>query len=188
VTLQILAGLGNPGDQYQHTRHNAGFWLVDALAQQHHAIFRLENRFHAQVCSLDTPPCRLLKPNTYMNRSGQSVAALARFYRILPAQILIAHDEIDLPPGTIKLKFGGGPGGHNGLKDIIQQLGSNQFWRVRIGVGHPGQREQVVNFVLARATATEQSLIDASIARALTLMPMIIGGEFNQAMNTLHST
>jgi peptidyl-tRNA hydrolase, PTH1 family len=185
--LQLVVGLGNPGAQYAQTRHNAGFWLLDALAYSHNAVFRLESRFHGYSCQLPVSNCRLLKPETYMNRSGQSVAALARFYRIPPTQILVVHDEIDLPPGNAKLKQGGGAGGHNGLKDIIQQLGSNQFWRLRIGVGHPGQREQVVNFVLTRPSAPEQDLIDDSIARALKLMPQILDGGIAKAMNHLHA-
>jgi PTH1 family peptidyl-tRNA hydrolase len=184
--IQLIVGLGNPGAKYTDTRHNAGFWFVDLLAREAGQSFRLESKFHGYTCQLP-PPCRLLKPETFMNRSGQAVSALASFYRIPVTQILVVHDEIDLPPGTAKLKKGGGAGGHNGLKDIAQRLGSKDFWRLRLGVGHPGHRDDVINFVLNKPRQEEQTDIDDAMARSLNVMPMVLSGELEKAMNSLHS-
>lgn len=183
--LKLLVGLGNPGARYEDTRHNAGFWLVERFAAQHGAQLRMENKFHGHTAKVARYDCYLLKPETFMNRSGQAVVALARFYRIEPAQILVAHDEIDLPPGTVRLKQGGGAGGHNGLKDIIRHLGRD-FFRLRLGVGHPGQREEVINYVLDRPRAEEQDAVDQAISLSLECLPQILAGDTAKAMNILH--
>ena len=188
--MQLVVGLGNPGDQYERTRHNAGFLFVDELARQHGGSFQSEARFFGQSCRirLDGQELWLLKPMTFMNRSGQAVAALARFYKIAPEAILIAHDELDLPPGDIRLKIGGGHGGHNGLRDTISQLGGNKdFMRLRIGIGHPGHSSQVSGYVLGRAPASEREAVEAAVDRALKVMPLAVAGEMQKAMNQLHS-
>ncbi len=185
--IQLIVGLGNPGDQYLKTRHNAGFWFVDSLAYQANATFRRDNKFHGECLKLSQPsPHWLLKPDTYMNRSGQAVTALARFYRIEPEHILVVHDELDLPPGTARLKRGGGHGGHNGLRDIVQHLGSKDFLRLRLGIGHPGHSKQVANYVLKNPSATDQSVIEQAMQGALEVLPLVLSGELNKAMNTLH--
>ena len=140
LPISLIVGLGNPGGQYAETRHNAGFWFVDLLARKHGCVFRNESRFHGETCRIfqGSRECRLLKPATFMNRSGQAVSSLAAYFRIPPEQILIAHDELDLPPGTVRLKQGGGHAGHNGLRDIISALGGRDFWRLRIGIDRPG--------------------------------------------------
>ncbi len=187
--IQLIVGLGNPGSQYEQTRHNAGFWFVEALARQHSASFKSENKFHGEACkiSISGHEVWLLKPMTFMNRSGQGIAALARFYKIEPANILVAHDELDLPPGDIRLKQGGGHGGHNGLRDTIEQLGNiRDFQRLRIGIGHPGHSSQVTGYVLGKAPADEQRLMEDAIDAALKVIPLAIGGEMQKAMNELH--
>ncbi|MEJ2059304.1 MAG: aminoacyl-tRNA hydrolase [Gammaproteobacteria bacterium] len=186
--LQLIAGLGNPGPEYDQTRHNAGFWFLDELARRHGGHFRTEARFTGEVCRvvIDGHQVWLLKPMTYMNRSGQSLRHFAAFYKIPPEQILVAHDEIDLPPGTTRFKRGGGHGGHNGLRDIIAQLGK-EFWRLRLGVGHPGHREQVVDYVLSRPSKADRELIEADIARAADLVDGMIRGDFERAMHSLHT-
>jgi PTH1 family peptidyl-tRNA hydrolase len=188
-TVQLIVGLGNPGAEYEQTRHNAGFWFVDELARAAGCSLRTEARFHAEVgrCTLHGQDCRLQKPTTFMNRSGQSVAALAKFLRIPPAEILVVHDELDLPPGTVRLKRGGGHGGHNGLRDLIAHLGTQDFLRLRLGVGHPGDRDKVVDYVLHRPSREERELIDAAMTRALEVMPLAVTGEFERAMHKLHS-
>jgi len=187
--LALIVGLGNPGDRYAQTRHNAGFWFVDELVRRHGGSFRVERKFHGEVAKvvIDGRDCLLLKPDTFMNRSGQAVAALAGFYRLAPEAVLVAHDEIDLPPGDARLKLGGGHGGHNGLRDIIPQLGSREFWRLRLGVGHPGDKAQVVDYVLGRAGRDEQIEIDASIERALDMLPQLLRGDWAKAQQDLHS-
>lgn len=187
--MQLIVGLGNPGAEYEQTRHNAGFWLVDALAQTSQCSLRNEARFHAEVgrCTLHGHDCRLQKPTTFMNRSGQAVTALAKFLRIPPTDILVVHDEMDLPPGTARLKKGGGHGGHNGLRDLIAHLGTQDFMRLRIGIGHPGASDQVVDYVLHRPGRDEREQIDAAIQRALEIMPLAVAGEFERAMHKLHS-
>jgi PTH1 family peptidyl-tRNA hydrolase len=188
--VQLIAGLGNPGDQYDRTRHNAGFLFVDELARQHGGSFQSEAKFFGQSCRvrLDCNELWLLKPMTFMNRSGHAIAALARFYKIPPESILVAHDELDLPPGEIRLKIGGGHGGHNGLRDTISQLGGyRDFMRLRIGIGHPGHSSQVTGYVLGRAPASEQEATEDAINRALTVMPLAVAGELQKAMNQLHS-
>jgi PTH1 family peptidyl-tRNA hydrolase len=186
--LALVVGLGNPGPRYADTRHNAGFWFVDRLARQHGAVFRRAARFHGELAELDLGQrVWLLKPETYMNRSGQALAALAGFYRYAPGQVLVAHDDLDLPPGTVRVKRGGGHGGHNGLRDILAQLGSAEFLRLRVGVGHPGPGADVVGYVLTRAPGEEQRLIDDALERALEVFPRLAAGEVDRVMNVLNS-
>ncbi len=187
--VQFIVGLGNPGPKYEQTRHNVGFVFVDGLARSKGVSFKPENKFHGDVCKLSLAghDLWLLKPNTFMNLSGKSVAALARFYKIAPESILVVHDELDIPPGQLRLKQGGGHGGHNGLRDMIAQLGSKEFMRLRVGIGHPGQSRDVSNYVLGKATPDEQIDIDTAIDEALHTLPKIIEGEMQAAMNHLHS-
>ncbi|MDE1941630.1 MAG: aminoacyl-tRNA hydrolase [Betaproteobacteria bacterium] len=187
--LQLIVGLGNPGADYQHTRHNAGFWFVDRVAQAAGQAFRHESRFHGEVAKvlLDGRVLWLLKPGTYMNASGRAVAALTHFHRFTPDQVLVVHDELDLPPGVAKVKRGGGAAGHNGLKDLIAALGSPEFWRLRIGIGHPGQRDAVADFVLHRPSRSEQDAIDEALERALGVLPELVSGQAAAAMMNLHA-
>jgi peptidyl-tRNA hydrolase, PTH1 family len=186
--IELLVGLGNPGPAYAETRHNAGFWFLDRLAHRHALSFREHARFYGHVArlTLDGGSCWLLKPMIFMNRSGQGTAALANFYRIPPAHILVVHDELDLPPGTVRLKHGGGSGGNKGLRDIIACLGDSGFSRLRLGVGHPGQRDQVTPYLLSRPPETEREAIVAAIESALELLPAILSGESAKVMNQLH--
>lgn len=187
--LRLIVGLGNPGPEYAQTRHNAGFWLADALARQHGGHFRPDGKYHGEACriALDGQELWLLKPMTYMNRSGQAVAALARFHKIPLPAILVVHDDLDLLPGVVRLKQGGGHGGHNGLRDLIAQLGGNEFARLRLGIGHPGDSREVLNHVLRRAPRSEQDLLEQAIADALREMPRLLAGQWSQAMQALHS-
>lgn len=187
--LQLVVGLGNPGPQYEHTRHNAGFWLVDELARHYGGHFRPDTKFGGEIAEISLTGQRLwlLKPMTFMNRSGQAVARLVNFYKIPPAAILVAHDELDLPPGTIRLKRAGGHGGHNGLRDIIAQLGNKDFLRLRIGIGHPGDSKEVVGYVLRRAPQDEQQLINRSLQDAVHEFPRLVEGQLEKVMHTLHS-
>ncbi len=187
--VQLIVGLGNPGDEHELTRHNAGFWFANALSQHWDTPFRREAKFHGEVCriSVQGEPVWLLKPDTWMNRSGQAVARLARFYKISLEAILVAHDELDLSPGTVRLKQGGGHGGHNGLRDIISLMGANEFARLRVGIGHPGSSQDVTGFVLGRPPAAERQLIDEAIGRTVNELPHIIHGDYQKAMNRLHS-
>ena len=189
IDLRVIVGLGNPGPKYTETRHNAGFWFIDEVARKYTATFRPEKKFHGEVAkiSLQGKDIWLLKPDTFMNRSGLAVQSLLSFYRITAEQLLVAHDEIDLPPGTAKLKTGGGHGGHNGLRDIINQLGTKDFHRLRIGVGHPGSKEQVVDYVLHNASRDDRILIDRDIDDAVGVMPELASGALEQAMQKLHS-
>ena len=187
--IRLIVGLGNPGREYAETRHNAGFWWVEGVAAQTSAVFRPEKKFHGLAARVAerSGELWLLKPETYMNASGRSVAALAGFYKIAPAEILVVHDDLDLPPGTVRLKKGGGHGGHNGLKDIIAHLGTPEFWRLRIGIGHPGERSEVVNYVLKAPTATERRLIEEAVEHSLGALPRLLSGDFGGAMNKLHA-
>lgn len=189
TVVQLIAGLGNPGSKYEATRHNVGFWFVDQLARSKGASFHQEKKFHGDACSLtlDGNNVWLLKPMTYMNNSGQAVRALAQFYKIPAEAILVVHDELDIPPGALRLKQDGGHGGHNGLRDIISQLGSKAFQRLRVGIGHPGSSRDVVNYVLSRPGGNEQSEIEQALQDAMHYLPMIVGGEAQKAMNHLHS-
>ncbi len=187
--MKLLVGLGNPGAQYERTRHNAGFWLIDRLARASGASLHNESRFHglAARTTIVGETCWLLEPQTFMNLSGRSVAALANFYKIAPADVIVAHDELDLPPGSAKMKLGGGFAGHNGLKDITAQLGTRDFWRLRLGIGHPGDKAQVHGYVLNPPRAEEQTLIDDAIDRALGVIEHIARGDFEAAMLRLHT-
>ena len=177
---RLIVGLGNPGRDYEETRHNAGFWFCARLAQQWGASLATESRFHG-IVGRSAKSVWMLLPQTFMNRSGQAVGALARFHRIEPAEILVVHDELDIPPGQLRLKFGGGMGGHNGLKDITSHLGTQDYWRLRIGIGHPGDRNEVVNYVLKPPRRDEQADIESAIERAIDLWPLIEQGEWNAA-------
>ena len=189
AAIQLVAGLGNPGAKYEQTRHNAGFWFVDEVARQANARFKSETRYKSEVarCSIAGSDCRLQKPMDFMNRSGLPVASLAAFYQIPRSSILIVHDDLDLPPGTVKLKRGGGHGGHNGLRDLIPHLGGNDFLRLRIGIGHPGHRDDVVGYVLKNASRDERAVIDQAIDEAVKVLPDIISGDFDKAMKELHT-
>ena len=180
TALRLIVGLGNPGRDYEETRHNAGFWFCARLAQARGVSLAHESRFHG-IVGRSPGNIWMLLPQTFMNRSGQAVGALARFHRIAPAEILVVHDELDIPPGQLRLKFGGGMGGHNGLKDITAHLGTQDYWRLRIGIGHPGHRNEVVNYVLKPPQREEQADIDLAIERAVDLMPLIEKGEWNAA-------
>ncbi len=190
TAVQLIVGLGNPGPEYDQTRHNAGALFVERLAAQQGISLSADRKYFG-LCgkfSHQGREVRLLIPTTFMNRSGQAVAALANFFRIAPEAILVAHDELDMPPGVAKLKQGGGHGGHNGLRDIIAQLGNqNSFHRLRLGIGHPGHSSLVSGFVLGRAPRSEQELLDASIDIALSVLPEMLAGEWSKAMHKLHS-
>ena len=188
--IKLIVGLGNPGQEYSVTRHNAGFWFADRLVESYGGNFSSEAKFFSELTRLriDDVDCRLLKPATFMNESGRAVAAIISYYKYSPEEVLVIHDEIDLEPGIVRLKNGGGHGGHNGVRDIINSIGSNNFLRLRIGVGHPGHRDLVIDSVLSRASAEQQVLIDKAIEQALDVMPFIIKGEFQKAMNELHKT
>jgi PTH1 family peptidyl-tRNA hydrolase len=187
--IRLIVGLGNPGAEYEQTRHNAGFWLVDQLAR---GELRKESRFNALAAKtrIAGGEVWLLEPQTFMNRSGQTVSAIARFFKISPDELLVVHDELDLAPGIAKLKKGGSSGGHNGLKDISAALGTQDYWRLRIGIGHPRElqlKQAVVDFVLHRPRAEEQSLIDRSISESLAIIPLLCEGRHEQAMLELHT-
>ena len=188
--IKLIVGLGNPCPEYAKTRHNAGAWYVEQLARWHNVSLREEPKFfgHTARILVEGQDVRLLIPNTYMNLSGKAVAALARFYQIEPEAMLVAHDELDLPPGIAKFKQGGGHGGHNGLKDIIAKMGNNNnFFRLRLGIGHPGSKEQVAGFVLTKAPSSEQSLIDAALDESLRATDILFTQDMTKAMNRLHS-
>lgn len=188
LPFALIVGLGNPGPTYERTRHNAGFWFVDELARRHGSAFRIEPKFFGETSrlSLNGREYWLLKPATFMNRSGQAVVSMAGFYKVPPESILVVHDEIDLPPGTVRLKRGGGHGGHNGLRDLIARLGGG-FARLRIGVGHPGSSDQVVDYVLNRPSKQDEELILKAIDEAADAFPLIVEGGFEKAMHRLHS-
>lgn len=187
--IKLLVGLGNPGKQYQQTRHNAGFDFLDAVLPDLGATLKSDLKSTSLLAkgSSSGQSFWLMAPQAYMNESGRSIAQIARFYKIEPQQILVAHDELDLAPGSVRLKQGGGHGGHNGLRDIIEKLGSRDFVRLRIGIGHPGDASQVTNYVLKNAPAEERSKTDDAIARACYQLPTILAGEFELAMNHLHT-
>ena len=189
TAIQLVAGLGNPGEKYQQTRHNAGFWFVDEVARQCATQFRSAGKYKSDVarCTVAGTDCHLQKPLDFMNRSGQPVASLAAFYRIPRSGLLIVHDDLDLPPGTVKLKKGGGHGGHNGLRDLIAHLGGKDFLRLRIGIGHPGHRDDVVAYVLKPASRDDRAAIDSAIDDAVKALPKIISGDIEAAMKDLHT-
>lgn len=187
--ISLIAGLGNPGPEYADTRHNAGFRFLDLLLAGRGQAFKREGRFAGQVAKLSIGGRELwlLAPETFMNHSGESVAKLAHYYKIPASEILVVHDELDLPPGTVRLKTGGGAGGHNGIADIIEKLGTPDFFRLRLGIGRPATSAQVVSFVLKKAPAAEQALTDEAIRAALGVIEDIVHGRVQQAMNALHS-
>ncbi len=193
MPIRLIVGLGNPGAEYEQTRHNAGFWLVDNLANSlPNARLQRESGFNAMVAktTIGGNQLWLLEPQTYMNRSGQSVGAIARFYKIQPDEVLVVHDELDLPPGAAKLKKGGSSGGHNGLKDITSALGTQDYWRLRIGIGHPrtlNLNQPVADFVLHRPRREEQLLIEEAIEKALRIIPTAVAGDFTKATMELHT-
>ena len=187
--IRLIVGLGNPGKKYDATRHNAGFWWVDAIAGRKRASWSKQSRFSGWTTRVDEGGHEfwLLKPDTYMNESGRCVASFTHFHRIEPGQMLVVHDELDLPPGTVKLKKGGGTGGHNGLTDIVDALDTKDFWRLRIGIGHPGHKDLVADYVLHVARREEQELIDPAFERSLDLLPRLATGRLTDAMTWLHT-
>ena len=189
MKIKLIVGLGNPTAEYEHTRHNAGFWFLDELAWQWKAAFKNEKKFFGDVARVARPEgdVWLLKPDTYMNLSGKAVQALANFYKIQPEEILVVHDELDIDCGAIRFKLGGGNGGHNGLKDIQAKLGTPQFYRLRLGIGHPGEKHLVVGFVLNKPSVAERELIDRAIAKSLRAMDDVMAGRQEDAVRYLHS-
>ena len=189
ASIKLIAGLGNPGRKHERDRHNVGFWLVSQLAAGQRVELKSVAKYHGLVGKLARPAgdVWLLLPQTYMNLSGKSVGALARFYKILPEEVLVVHDELDFPPGTAKLKLGGGVAGHNGLKDVAAQLGTQGFWRLRIGIGHPGDKNVVADYVLTPPPPAERELIDAAIARCMDVSELLLDGNMEAAMLKLHT-
>jgi len=187
LALKLIVGLGNPGPEHADTRHNAGFWCVDRMAARIGASFRSQARYQGEVAKgvLGGREVCLLKPMTYMNRSGSAVQAMVEYFRIAPEEVLVVHDELDLPVGTLRLKLGGGAGGHNGLKDLISHLG-DRFWRMRVGIGHPGNRHEVIDFVLHRASRPEQAVLDEAIDVAIESIGRLPVEGSEKVMNTLH--
>jgi peptidyl-tRNA hydrolase, PTH1 family len=186
--IRIVAGLGNPDEKYERTLHNAGFWFVDALARKFGGHFRYEKKFDAETCrvKIHGEDVWLIKPQSYMNRSGPPVRGLLDYYRLGPDELLVAHDEIDLPPGTVRLKEGGGHGGHNGIRDVIRHCGPD-FLRLRLGVGHPGEKDQVTNYVLKRGAAEVESAVERNIDDAISVLPELVEGKAGAAMKKLHT-
>ncbi len=189
MSIKLIVGLGNPGSEYVKTRHNAGFWWIGELCANERISLKPDKKFHGNAARLTVGGHELwlLQPMTYMNVSGRAVQALATFYKITPQEILVIHDELDLPPGTVKMKHGGGHGGHNGLKDIIAHLSTPDFWRLRIGIGHPGDRDAVLHFVLQPPRAEERVAMEESITRSLQIFPQIARGDLQAAMLKLHT-
>jgi PTH1 family peptidyl-tRNA hydrolase len=190
--IRLLAGLGNPGPEYEATRHNAGFWWIDAAARELGATLQPERAYSGLAARVNRSaaaggPLWLLEPMTYMNLSGKSVAALARFFKIAPEEILVVHDELDLLPGQVKLKQGGSHAGHNGLKDIAAQMGSADFWRLRLGIGHPGVKAEVINYVLKKPSLEHRQAIEDGIARSLSALDALLAGEMEVAMRSVHT-
>lgn len=188
--IRLFVGLGNPGPEYESTRHNAGFWWLDAVAREFKTSLVMDKSYHglAARTSVNGQPVWLLKPQTFMNLCGKSVASLARFFKIAPQEILVAHDELDIVPGAAKLKLGGGHAGHNGLRDIHAQLGTDDYWRLRLGVGHPGVKSEVINWVLKTPSLDHRLAIDQSIARALTALPHLLAGDMEKATLRVHTS
>ncbi len=187
--IKLFVGLGNPGPEYEATRHNAGFWWVDALARDLKVSLQPDRNYHGLVARTNVAgqTVWLLEPQTFMNLSGKSVAALARFFKIAPEEILVVHDELDIVPGEVKLKFGGSHAGHNGLRDIHAQLGTGNYWRLRIGVGHPGVKAEVVNWVLKKPSPEHRSAIEAGLAHSLLAVPQLLAGEMEKATMAVHT-
>jgi len=187
-SIKLIVGLGNPGPEYERTPHNAGFWLIDELARRYNGQLKAEPKFHGDACKVRIADhdCWLLKPMTFMNKSGLSASALASYFKIDQSEVVVAHDELDFPPGTVRLKLGGGHGGHNGLRDIIPSLGKD-FYRLRIGVGHPGDRNKVTDYLLGRASKEVLDGAMQSINEALDVIELLVKGEIDKAMHALHS-
>ncbi|NNM59682.1 MAG: aminoacyl-tRNA hydrolase [Legionellales bacterium] len=189
MSIRLIVGLGNPGDEYELTRHNAGAWFVEQIARQAHLVLRSENKFLGRYVktSIEHKECHLLIPSTFMNRSGGSVASVLNFYKILPEEIIVAHDELDMPPGAAKLKQGGGHAGHNGLRDIIAALGTSDFLRLRLGIGHPGRPDKVSDYVLSRPNKADEQKIYNAIDDAIMIVPDLLAGDISGAMKRLHT-
>jgi PTH1 family peptidyl-tRNA hydrolase len=187
--IRLFVGLGNPGPEYEDTRHNAGFWFIDDLARRLGVMLQPDRAYHGLVARANTPqgPVWLLQPQTYMNLSGKSVSALARFFKVAPEEVLVVHDELDLLPGQVKLKKGGGHGGHNGLRDIHAQLGTPDYWRLRLGIGHPGVKHEVANFVLRKPPQAEREAIFKCIAQSLDAVDAMLAGDMNKAVTIVHA-
>ncbi len=187
--IKLFVGLGNPGPDYEHTRHNAGFWWIDALAAELKLSLVGDKAYHGQVARtvVQGHTIWLLKPQTFMNLSGKSVAALARFFKVAPEEILVVHDELDVLPGQAKLKFGGSHAGHNGLRDIHAQLGSADYWRLRLGIGHPGVKSEVIHWVLKKPSPEQLTAIDDGISRTLKAVPALLAGDMEQATLLIHT-
>jgi PTH1 family peptidyl-tRNA hydrolase len=187
--IRLLVGLGNPGPEYEATRHNAGFWFIDEAARKLGTTLAVERNYSGRVgrTNRSEGPVWLLQPMTFMNLSGKSVAALARFFKIAPSEILVAHDELDLLPGQVKIKLGGSHAGHNGLKDIQAQLGSADFWRLRLGIGHPGVKAEVINYVLRKPLAEQREAIDKSIEQSINALDLLLSGNMEHAMMKIHA-
>jgi len=188
--IKLFVGLGNPGPEYEATRHNAGFWWLDAVARQLKVSLAMDKSYHGLVARtlVDGQTVWLLAPQTYMNLSGKSVSALARFFKVLPEEILVAHDELDVPPGEAKLKRGGGHGGHNGLRDIHAQVGSHDYWRLRIGIGHPGDKAEVANWVLKKPSPDHRIAIEQTLDRCIKALPELLRGDMNKATMLIHTS
>jgi PTH1 family peptidyl-tRNA hydrolase len=185
--MKLIVGLGNPGERYEATRHNAGFWLVERFAAESRTGLRKDAKFQALVGRHEASGAWLMLPQSHMNLSGRPVQMLAAFFRIAPADILVVHDELDFPPGIVRMKQGGGAAGHNGLKDISARLGAQDYWRLRLGIGHPGDRNAVSNYVLNRPTLEERVAVDAAIAAGVEILPQVLAGDLQGAMLKLHS-
>jgi PTH1 family peptidyl-tRNA hydrolase len=185
--MKLLVGLGNPGDKYRATRHNAGFWLVERFAAQTGTVLRKDAKSQALVGRHDASGVWVLLPQSYMNSSGRPVQMLASFFKIAPAEILVVHDELDFPPGVARIKQGGGIAGHNGLKDISARLASHDYWRLRIGIGHPGDRDAVTDYVLHKPSQEDRAAIEGAIDRALEVLPIALAGNLQDAMLKLHT-
>ncbi|HSV53788.1 MAG TPA: aminoacyl-tRNA hydrolase [Burkholderiaceae bacterium] len=188
--IKLFVGLGNPGAEYEATRHNAGFWWIDALAHELKVSLVPERSYHGQMArtTVHGQTIWLLKPQTFMNLSGKSVASLARFFKIQPQEILVAHDELDITPGQVKLKFGGSHAGHNGLRDIHGQLGTDDYWRLRLGIGHPGVKAEVIHWVLKKPSPEQRIAIEDCITRTLKAMPALLAGEMEKATMLIHTS
>jgi PTH1 family peptidyl-tRNA hydrolase len=185
--IRLVVGLGNPGKEYERTRHNAGFWLVERFAAQNGVALRKDGKYQALVGRKDSQAPWLVLPQSFMNASGRAVQMIAGFFKIPAAEILVVHDEVDFPPGTARLKQGGGIAGHNGLKDISQRLATHEYWRLRLGVGHPGDKNAVPDYVLGKPSAEDRAAIDEAIAKALEVLPLCLSGDLQGAMQKLHT-
>ena len=193
TSLKLIVGLGNPGEKYARTRHNAGFWFADELARRYGGVFRTESRHQGELARVRVTlegvaqhEIWLLKPTTFMNKSGGAISSLANFYKVAPGEVLVAHDELDLPVGVARLKLGGGHGGHNGLRDTIATIGAD-FWRMRLGIGHPGHKDLVHDYVLQRASADQERAIEIAVNNAADVLPVLLSQGAEKAMNRLHT-